>query len=225
MAWNLRTWLFGETITAAKLNEIRDALLECAPGKVSGVGQIPVGDGVNSLTALAAPVLGQILGESDGMPTWIDGCLLSAQNTSASQAASSITFNSELFDTSGFANLGTNADRLTIPAGLGGVYIIIAKAEFAYSAATNDWDRALNVSANAGSGTTPAFGSSLSAKQQAIHGGTSGYDNEPTIVPMVDFAGLYPGNYLTMNTYASNGEVAVNRSAKLAAIRLFSIPS
>lgn len=55
MAWNIRTWLFGETITASKMNEIRDALLACGPGKVNNAGEIPVATGANLLSGLTAP--------------------------------------------------------------------------------------------------------------------------------------------------------------------------
>lgn len=65
MAWNPRTWLFGETITAAKLNEIRDLLNACAPAKVSGAGQIPVATAANVLAGLAAPTASGKVLESD----------------------------------------------------------------------------------------------------------------------------------------------------------------
>ena len=53
MTWATpRTWVAGETITAAKLNTIRDNLNETAPAAVTAAGDILVADGTNSLKVL-----------------------------------------------------------------------------------------------------------------------------------------------------------------------------
>ena len=45
-----------------------------------------------------------------------------------------LTFNSERFDTHGFHDNAVNPDRITIPTGLGGIYLIFATVQFAANA-------------------------------------------------------------------------------------------
>lgn len=55
MAWTApRTWVSGETVTAAQLNtHLRDNMLETAPAKVTTAGDIVYATGANALARLA----------------------------------------------------------------------------------------------------------------------------------------------------------------------------
>jgi len=54
MAWATpRDWVAGETITAAKLNTLRDQMNETGPATATAAGDLLVADGANSLKRLA----------------------------------------------------------------------------------------------------------------------------------------------------------------------------
>lgn len=54
----------------------------------------------------------------------------------AATTTTAVTFDTEDFDSDGFADLGTNNTRLTIPSGLGGLYLIGGNVLFASSTET-----------------------------------------------------------------------------------------
>ena len=233
MAWNLRTWLFGETITAAKLNEIRDALLDCAPGKVSGAGQIPVGVGANELAGLDAPAASLLSLVSDLADAkkmkWgsaIAGAAVQRTTDQTTAAVSYIlSFTSELFDTNGFVDLGANADRITIPAGLDGIYLVGGHIDFENDDSTGgDYDRGFSIEPNNGTGSAVTINTVSKAVWEAIHDGTSGYDNERDQMTVVGLMGLTAGNYLRHYSWAGNSG-QVDRKGSMWAIRLMAIPS
>lgn len=216
----------GGPVSSSDINALAAAVNESAPAKVTAAGQIPVGAGVNELLALAAPLVSGLSLVSDmaepGKVKWGAG-LIGAIVSAAAQNTNSIVFNTKVLDTSGFVDLGANNNRITIPAGFGGIYLLLGYVAFAYSAATQDWDRNLYIAPTTGTGSAPAFSLPAMASHQAIHAGTSGFDNQPTVFPAIGFASLTPGNYITMSTLASNDEVSVSRSGWMALVRLFDL--
>lgn len=68
------------------------------------------------------------------------GCgLVSSSTQSGAQNAFLIAqFTDELFDTHGFANLVTSNTNITVPAGLGGLYLILVHARFTLGAPGDD---------------------------------------------------------------------------------------
>lgn len=56
--------------------------------------------------------------------------ILSSQNI-ADGVATTITFDTEVYDTDGLINLGTNAQRITVPAGKTGIYYVVGRVEVA----------------------------------------------------------------------------------------------
>jgi len=60
------------------------------------------------------------------------GCKLykSANQTISNNSGTSITFDSEVFDTDAYHSTSSNTDRITIPSGKGGKYLIQATAGF-----------------------------------------------------------------------------------------------
>jgi len=77
---------------------------------------------------------GQVLTVAGGVPTWATpasgstfaGCSLTNTTTQnmASGAQYTVLFDSERYDTDGFHSTSTNTDRITIPTGKGGYYLV-----------------------------------------------------------------------------------------------------
>lgn len=55
----------------------------------------------------------------------------SAAESIADSAWTALTFDSETFDSDAFHDTGTNPDRLTVPTGKGGTYLLVGLVEFA----------------------------------------------------------------------------------------------
>lgn len=88
-------------------------------------------DAANTLTIAA----------SGGSPTF-HGCRLrnTANQDVTGGNADAITFNTELFDTDGYHDTGSNTSRITIPTGLGGKYLIGCTLWFQTATAGNTLD-------------------------------------------------------------------------------------
>lgn len=88
MAWTApRTWVTGETVTAALMNtHVRDNLLETAAAKVTTAGDIVYGTAANSLSRLAAGTSANFL-RGGTSPSWSNALLGSL--TLGSQGATS----------------------------------------------------------------------------------------------------------------------------------------
>jgi hypothetical protein len=87
----------------------------------------------------AAGTDGYVLLTKSGVPTW-DGLVGVRANRTATQALSTSTetlvlFNAaDSYDTDAFHDTSTNSSRLTVPTGLGGIYIITGGLRFANNA-------------------------------------------------------------------------------------------
>jgi hypothetical protein len=232
MAWNLRTWLFGETITAGKLNEIRDALNACGPGVVSAAGQIPVGTDANTLAGLTAPTASLLSLVSDlnedGKMKWGSAFAGAAVQRTADETPSgpslTMSFTDELFDTDGFVDLNSNDERIIIPTGFDGIYFVGGYVDFDNNDSTSDWDRGFAIAPNIGSGSAIVFDTMARSTVQSIHGGASGYDYESDKLTVSGLMGLSAGNFLYHYSWAGNTGITP-RNGAMWAIRLMAIPS
>jgi hypothetical protein len=91
----------------------------------------------NTNTRLPIGTSGQLLTVSGGVPAWatiatgttFSGCSVSksAAQTLASNTATVITFDTELFDVDGYHSNVTNNSRMTIPSGKAGYFFLYAK--------------------------------------------------------------------------------------------------
>jgi len=91
----------------------------------------------NTNTRLPVGTNGQLLTVSGGVPAWatiatgstFSGCSVSksAAQTLASNTATVITFDTELFDVDGYHSNVTNNSRMTIPTGKAGYFFLYAK--------------------------------------------------------------------------------------------------
>jgi len=97
----------------------------------------------NTNTRLGIGTTGQILTVSGGVPSWATpasgstfaGCSLykSANQSFSSGSGINATFDTELFDTDGYHSTSSNTDRITIPSGKAGYYLITGRATWNYS--------------------------------------------------------------------------------------------
>jgi hypothetical protein len=110
---------------------------------VDAKGDLIAATAADTPTRLAVGTNGQSLvadstastGLKWGYPNAI-GCSLYKDNQSiASVSGTILNFQYEMFDTNGFHDNTTNNSRITIPAGLGGKYLVVA--QFAYQANAN----------------------------------------------------------------------------------------
>ena len=74
-------------------------------------------------------------GAASGAASWV-GCVLtnSAAQSIANNTYTALTFNTESLDTDGFHSTSTNTNRITIPAGKAGKYLITVMATFTANA-------------------------------------------------------------------------------------------
>jgi hypothetical protein len=91
----------------------------------------------NTNTRLGIGTTGQVLTVTGGVPTWatpvtgttFSGCRVtqSAAQTIANASTTTLNFNTETFDVDGYHDNVTNNNRLTIPSGKSGYFLIFAK--------------------------------------------------------------------------------------------------
>lgn len=108
---------------------------------ITTAGDLIKGTGSGTYARLGIGSTGQVLTVSAGAPAWATpasgstfvGCSLykSANVSIANATDTTVTFNSENYDTDGFHDTTTNSERITIPAGKGGKYLITAKITYA----------------------------------------------------------------------------------------------
>lgn len=105
-------------------------------------GDLVYGTGSGALSRLGIGSSAQVLTVTGGVPVWATpsagtptfvGCsLYKSANASITNATdTTVTFNTESYDTDGFHDNTTNSERITIPTGKGGKYLITAKTTFA----------------------------------------------------------------------------------------------
>jgi hypothetical protein len=126
----------------------------------SGTGPIPVvtntvatafdakgdligGTGADTFSRLAVGTNGQVLTADSTTATGLKWATASStpsfkgvytyiasDSTLSNNTSTAVTYDTELFDTDGFHSTTTNKDRITIPAGLGGYYLVIYGAQW-----------------------------------------------------------------------------------------------
>ncbi len=107
---------------------------------VTTAGDVIYATGASAVTRLGVGTTGQVLTVAAGVPSWatpasgttFSGCLVynSAGFNLSANTTTTVTFNSESFDTNTYHSTATNTDRLTIPSGKTGYYRIYAYARF-----------------------------------------------------------------------------------------------
>lgn len=107
-------------------------------------GQLVVGTGTDASTTLAvASTAGYLLSVDSAEATGLKWAApsstptfkgvyayIASDQTLSNNTSTAINYDTELFDTDAFHNNATNKDRITIPAGLGGYYLIVVGAQW-----------------------------------------------------------------------------------------------
>lgn len=102
----------------------------------STTGDIIYASSANTPARLGIGTSGQLLGISGGVPAWVSntfvGCRLtnSVAQTIANSTRTSLTFDTESFDTDGFHSTSSNTSRITVPSGKAGKYLVTAAVTF-----------------------------------------------------------------------------------------------
>lgn len=106
-------------------------------------GDLVYGTGSGALARLGIGSTGQILTVAAGLPSWatpssgnLVGCRVtnSAVVSIPNTTVTSLTFNTETYDTDAFHSTSSNTDRITIPAGKAGYYLINYNINYAANA-------------------------------------------------------------------------------------------
>lgn len=121
-----------------------------------------------------------------------------------------ITFNAEDFDTDGFHSTSTNTSRITIPAGLGGKYLLIASGGFASNATgLRTWRFRKN-----------------GVDFLAPHAATAGVAGSSISIPISAVADFIAGDYIEFVVYQDSGadlsfgSAAIDSQANIQIMRL-----
>jgi hypothetical protein len=149
----------------------------------------------NTNTRLGIGTTGQVLTVSGGVPAWstpgatsFTGCRIfnSTTQTINNATVTTLTFDSEVYDTSNFHSTSTNTSRITIPTGLGGYYAL--QASIYFSIGNGAGTRACSILKNG----TRIFGMDISGQtDQTLNFG--------------NIANLVAGDYLEFTAYQTTG--------------------
>jgi hypothetical protein len=112
---------------------------------ITTAGDLIKGTGSGTFDRLGIGSTGQVLTVAAGAPSWATpasgtasfvGCSLTktANQSTSNVTLTTVTWDSELFDTSGFHDNSTNNSRITIPSGKAGKYLFIATINWNNSA-------------------------------------------------------------------------------------------
>jgi hypothetical protein len=99
----------------------------------------------NTNTRLGIGTTGQVLTVAGGVPSWAAGGVSfsgvsltnSASISCANDTRVTLTFDTETYDTNGFHSTVTNTDRITIPAGKAGKYLITFQSSWPQNATSS----------------------------------------------------------------------------------------
>ena len=170
-----------------------------APTVVDAKGDLIAGTAADTVGRLAVGTNGQTLVADSTTATglkWADngsvvGALVknNGAQTISNATFSYVTFNLENFDTNGFHSTSVDTDRITIPTGFGGKYLIQAQARFA---ANTTGFRRFDVELG-------ATGASLSVSIVAPVNGSS---TTGTLGSVFDLAA---GDYIRLSVYQNSG--------------------
>jgi hypothetical protein len=118
-------------------NAIQNAIVDAKGDLIAATGadtpaRLAVGTNGYVLTADSAEATGLKWAAAASTPTFSGVRVFKSSGQTISNATvTDLTFDSETFDTDGFHSTSTNTDRLTVPAGKAGKYLVIAKMSFA----------------------------------------------------------------------------------------------
>ncbi len=172
--------------------------------EIAAKGDLIVGTGSATFDNLGVGTNGQVLtADSTVSPTGLKwatpasgstfvGCSLSknASQSITNGATTALTFQVELFDTDGFHSTSSNTERITIPAGKGGYYLIVGQVSMTGTATLTNVRRVPDIRKN---------GSSTLKNVDAPIG--QDYPNATVMA----FANLAVADYIELRVYNGQG--------------------
>jgi hypothetical protein len=178
------------------------------PTLLTTKGDIIVATGNATLVRQGVGTNGQVLTadstQADGViwatpatpsPTYVGVALNSTITQSlANNTTTTVLFDNELFDTDGFHSTSTNTNRITIPTGKAGKYLVTVTSTFAGSA---NGQRIMYVTKNS---TTP----SGSATMMSVGATPNGTTTTPSATGSV-VLNLAVGDWLSLSPFQSSG--------------------
>ena len=102
---------------------------------VTTAGDVIYATGSSAVTRLGIGTTGQVLTVASGVPSWatpasgstfVGANVTGASLTAANATATTVAFNAETYDTNAFHDNTTNNNRMTIPSGKAGYYLVTA---------------------------------------------------------------------------------------------------
>lgn len=175
-----------------------------ATATLTTTGDILYASAANTPARLGIGSASQVLSVSSGIPAWTTpasstpnfvGCVLSNTITQsiATNTYQAITFNTEAVDTDGFHDTSTNTNRITIPAGKAGKYLITAMATLKNNATGQ---RALYLTKNS---TTPSGGTTQTSTQSLAN---ATYDTSMAFSIVLTLA---VADWISLSAYQQSG--------------------
>jgi hypothetical protein len=136
-------YVAGDVLTAADMNDLSATLNYLDPtakgdlfpaSSGTALTRLAVGANDTVLTADSSTATGLKWAAAASGSTFAGVSLWKSANQSFSSGAGvNATFDTELFDTDGYHSTSTNTDRITIPSGKAGYYLITGRATWNYS--------------------------------------------------------------------------------------------
>jgi hypothetical protein len=171
---------------------------------ITTAGDLIKGTGAGTFDRLGIGSTGQVLTVTAGAPAWATPAggtptyVGVSLNNTVSQTTSNntytvLTFNNEVFDTDGFHDNSTNTNRITIPSGKAGKYLVTCTATFAANATGT---RLMYIVKNSG---TPS-GSTTMMSVQVVPNSTV----TPSVAGSV-VLNLAVGDYINLAPYQNSG--------------------
>ncbi len=160
-------------------------------------GDIIYASAANTPARLGIGSTDQVLKVSGGVPVWgavpsptFSGCSLtqSGAQTISNTTQTDLNFANETFDTDGYHSTVTNTNRITIPTGKSGYFLVTARTAFA---ANTTGTRINWIIKN---GTTEI---------STVYAGAAVSDNTSVVTSAI--VSLVAGDYITLNVYQTSG--------------------
>jgi hypothetical protein len=136
----------GQVLTKASNTDLDFSFTTPAGSPITTEGDLIIGDASGDAVRLPIGSAGTVLTSDGDTAEWAApsaasfvGCILQSTNAQSlsNNVSTQATWDNEIIDTDGFHSTVSNTDRITIPAGKGGKYLVYATGAYAANATGN----------------------------------------------------------------------------------------